>query len=209
MTAATGQAERTERRRTQRERSAGTTAALLDAARSLFAEEGFAGTSLETVAAEAGVTKGALYHHFSSKRELFRAVYAREQERLVEQSFGASARKRDPWDAFEAALVAYFEAASDPAVQRITLLDAPSALGWEECHGIAVSSWSMLIEGGLARAIDAGELEPRPLEPLANLLYGAICQGAMIVARSDNQRKDRAAFLAELRALVRGLGQRS
>jgi AcrR family transcriptional regulator len=194
-------------RRTQRERSEGTIAALLDAARTSFAEVGFAATSLEAVTASAGVTKGALYHHFPSKRELFRAVYEREEQRLVEQALRVAIRTSDSWDAFEAGLAAYFEASSDPGAQRITLLDAPSVLGWEEAHSIAVSSWSTLIDCGLARAVETGDLEPRPLGPLANLLYGAICQGAMIVARSEDQAAARSAYFSELRAILRGLAR--
>jgi AcrR family transcriptional regulator len=194
-------------RRTQRERSQGTIAALLDAARTSFAEVGYAETSLEALTASAGVTKGAFYHHFASKRELFRAVYEREELRLVEQALRVAIRTRDPWDAFEAGLAAYFEVSSQPGVQRITLLDAPSVLGWEEAHSIAVSSWSILIEGGLARAVEAGHLERRPLGPLANLLYGAICESAMIVARSEDQTAARAAYLSELRAILRGLAR--
>jgi AcrR family transcriptional regulator len=194
-------------RRTQRERSEGTIAALLDAARTSFAEVGFAATSLDAVTASAGVTKGALYHHFPNKRALFRAVYEREEQRLVEQALRVAIRTRDPWDAFEAGLAAYFEASSHAGVQRITLLDAPSVLGPEEAHSIAVSGWSILIEGGLARAVAAGELEPRPLGPLADLLYGAICQAAMIVARSEDQAAARTAYFSELRAILRGLAR--
>ena len=136
----------------------------LAAARRLFAAQGYAGTSLDAIAAEAGVTKGALYHHFDGKRDVFRAVYAAEQERLTEIESAAYARKRDPWEGFHAACLAFLEASMDPGVQRITLLDVPGALGWETMRQIESDSLAMT-QKGLRRAMDAGWIPRRPVEP--------------------------------------------
>ena len=116
-------------RRTQRERSETTVAALVAAARDLFANDGYAATSLDAVAGAAGVTKGALYHHFAGKRELFRAVYEHEQEQLVAALGEAYARKRDPWDAFEAGCLAFVESSLEPGLQRITRWTPPGCSG--------------------------------------------------------------------------------
>ena len=89
-------------RRSQAERSEATTSALVEAARELFARDGFEATSLDAVAARAYVTKGAVYHHFDGKRQLFEAVFAREVEQLTATLAAVYARKKDPWDAFEA-----------------------------------------------------------------------------------------------------------
>jgi AcrR family transcriptional regulator len=89
-------------RRTQAERTEATTTALVDAARALFARDGFDATSLDAVAARAGVTKGAVYHHFAGKRQLFEAVFSREVERVATPLAAAYGRKKDPWDAFAA-----------------------------------------------------------------------------------------------------------
>jgi len=159
----------------------------LAAARRLFAAQGYAGTSLDAIAAEAGVTKGALYHHFDGKRDVFRAVYAAEQERRTEIESAAYARKRDPWEGFHAACLAFLEASMDPGVQRITLLDAPGALGWETMRQIESDSLAMT-QKGLRRAMDAGWIPRRPVEPLAQLLFGALCEAAMAIARADNQK---------------------
>src|SRR5215212_3653335 len=117
--------------RTQKERSEATTSELLDVARRLFAADGYAATSLDDVVRGAGVTKGALYHHFAGKRDLFLAVFEREQQKLARTQFEAFARRKGTWDGFFAATQAFFEASLDPGVQRITLLDAPAVLGWE------------------------------------------------------------------------------
>src|SRR5258705_6752952 len=85
-------------RRTQAERTEATTAALVDAARDLFARDGYETTSLDAVAGRAGVTKGAVYHHFDGKRQLFEAVFGGEIERITTPLAAAYTRKKDPWD---------------------------------------------------------------------------------------------------------------
>jgi AcrR family transcriptional regulator len=191
-------------RRTQRERSETTVAALVAAARDLFANDGYAATSLDAVAGAAGVTKGALYHHFACKRELFRAVYQHEQEQLVAAIRAAYAAELDPWDAFEAGCRAFIESSLDPGLQRITLLDAPGALGWDAIREIE-SPALQLTELGIRRAMDAGRLRRRPPQPLAHLLFGAMCEGAMKIARSEDPPAAQRAIWAELRRVLRAL----
>jgi AcrR family transcriptional regulator len=172
---------------TQKQRTEVTTGALIDAARELFAADGYAATSLDAVVAKAGVTKGALYHHYGGKRELFAAVFAAAQEKLSAATTAAAEREQDPWDAFEAGCRAFVEACQQPGVQRIFLLDAPAALGWETIRELESSSLA-LMEIGIQRAIDAGRIPARPVRPLAHLLFGAICECAMVVARAEDQR---------------------
>src|SRR6266480_6781390 len=113
--------------RTQSERSAATTAALVAAARELFAERGYAGVGTEEIVRAAGVTRGALYHHFDGKRELFAAVYEDVERQLVERiAASAMASAGDPMEALQAGAEAFLDACEDPAVQRIALLDATS-----------------------------------------------------------------------------------
>jgi AcrR family transcriptional regulator len=191
--------------RTQRERSEATTAELLDVARRLFAADGYAATSLEDVVRGAGVTKGALYHHFGGKRDLFLAVYEREQQRLAQAQFEAFARRRDVWEGFFAGTQAFFEASLDPGVQRITLLDAPSVLGWETIREVEGRYALVQLHQGIEALVHDGHLAPRPVAPLANMLFGAMCEAAMMVARAGDQRAATAEVLAELRALMEGL----
>src|SRR5687768_10283751 len=122
--------------RTQRDRSDATTKALVDAARELFARDGYEATLLDDVARAAGVTKGALYHHFGGKKGLFRAVFEAEERRLMRMTGKASAAHRDPWKGFYEGCRAYLEAVLDPGVQRITLIDAPAVLGSETVRQI-------------------------------------------------------------------------
>jgi AcrR family transcriptional regulator len=189
---------------TQQERTEATTTALVEAARELFAEDGYAATSLDAVVEKAGVTKGALYHHFSGKRDLFAAVFASEQVRLSGATIAAAGRERDPWEAFEAGCRAFIEACQEPGVQRIFLLDAPAALGWETIREIESGSLQMM-ERGIERAIEAGSIPERPVAPLAHMLFGAICESAMVVARAPDQEAALREALEELHRLLRSI----
>src|SRR2546421_10255411 len=117
--------------RTQSERSAATREALIAAARELFAERGYAAVGTEEIVRAAGVTRGALYHHFAGKRELFEAVHEDDERQLVERiAASAISTSADPLQALHAGAQAFLDACEDPAVQRIALVDAPSVLGW-------------------------------------------------------------------------------
>jgi AcrR family transcriptional regulator len=168
------------------EQSEATRAALLGAARELFAERGYAGVGTEEIVRAAGVTRGALYHHFAGKRDLFRAVYEDVERELVEVIAAGAAGAENPLDVLRAGARAWLDACEDPAVQRITLLDAPSVLGWEEWREIGVKYGFGLIQGTLQAAIDAGQLPPQPVKPLAHLILGAIDEAGLLVARADD-----------------------
>jgi AcrR family transcriptional regulator len=184
---------------TQQERTEATVERLLESARRLFADKGFAATSLDEVVADAGVTKGALYHHFQSKRDLFRAVFDREHARIAEVVVEAAAAEADPWDAFYAGCRAFFEESQRPESQRIALLDGPSALGWDEMRAIEARYSLELIRLGLERAIAEGRLADRPVAPLAHMLFGGLCEAATFAARADDPKAATDRALAELR----------
>lgn len=195
----TGQA-----RRTQAERTEATTSALVDAARELFARDGYAATSLDAVAAKARVTKGAVYHHFQGKQQLFEAVFVREVGRLSDTMTAVYAGKRDPWDAFEACCRAFLDECLEPGLQRIMLLDAVAATGWEGVRRMEAPMLEMM-EIAIARAAEAGRIEQRPPGPLAVFLYGALCETAMSVARADNPKSAQRKAVSELSRVLDGL----
>jgi len=189
---------------TQQQRTEATTVALVEAARELFAKDGFAATSLDAVVVKAGVTKGALYHHFAGKRELFAAVFAAEQEKLNEVVATAYGAHEDPWDAFAAGCRAFVEACQEPGTQRIFLLDAQPALGWERVRQIESGTMEMMVRG-IERAIEAGRIAPRNARQLAHLLFGAICESAMMAARAADQRAALKRADSELAAVLNAL----
>jgi AcrR family transcriptional regulator len=139
----------------------------------------------------AGVTRGALYHHFADKKDLFRAVYEDVERELVEQIAAGALSAADPVEALRAGSQAWLDACEQPGIQQIALLDAPSVLGWEEWREIGMRYGFGLVQGTLQAAMDAGLLETQPVRPLAHLVLGAIDEAAMLVARADDGGKTR------------------
>ena len=191
-------------RRTQAERTEATTGALVDAARELFARDGYDATSLDAVAARARVTKGAVYHHFEGKRQLFEAVFSREVERMSPRSPTRTGARRIPGTPSRQARRAFLDECLEPGLQRIVLLDASAAIGWEGIRRLEAPLLE-LMELAITRAADAGRIAPRRPGPLASFLFGAVCEMAMIVARADDQKTAHREALAEIGRVLDGL----
>lgn len=173
-------------RRTQAERSEATRSALIDAARTLFGARGYAATGREEIVERAGVTRGALQHHFLGKERLFFAVVEAVERDVTEQVAGAAAGAADPLDAIRRGCRSFLDAASDPAVQRILVVDAPAVLGREEWRELQARYGLGLTTAALAAAMDAGAISRQPVEPLAHLLLAALHEAALLVAESSD-----------------------
>jgi AcrR family transcriptional regulator len=196
-------------KRTQAERTEATRTALIAAARPLFAQRGYGGVGTEEIARGAGVTRGALYHHFDGKRELFEAVYERIEIELAERiaSGALQANASSPLAAMKAGAEMFLLASTEPETQRIVLLDGPSVLGWDRWREIATEHGLGLIEATLQAAVEAGEIDSQPVRPLAHLLMGALDEAAMLVARADDAERMRAEVGQTLGALLDGLSR--
>jgi AcrR family transcriptional regulator len=173
-------------RRTQTERRAATRRALLDAGRELFAERGFAGAGQEEIVERAGVTRGALSHHFATKQGLFHAVVESVEHELAQRIAEAAMRGGDPMDQLRLGCLAFLDAALDPAVRRIVLLDAPAVLGWQAWREIDTTYGLGLVSEALEHCMEAGLVARRPVQPLAHILLAALNEAAMLVANSDD-----------------------
>ena len=163
-----------------------TRAALVAAARSLFAERGYAGVGTEEIVKRAGVTRGALYHHFTDKEDLMRAVLHDLSRELAEASAAAALKETDQWRQILAAVGAFLDACTDPAVQRIVMTDAPSVLGWDEWREIDTQYGLGLVKASLENAMETGLIARQPVDPLAHLLVGALDEAAMYISRADD-----------------------
>ena len=196
-------------RRTQAERTEATRTARIAAARPLFAQRGFAGVGTEEIARAAGVTRGALYHHFEGKRELFEAVYEQIEIELAERiaSGALRANATSPLAAMKAGAEMFLFASSEPETQQIVLLDGPSVLGWDRWREIATEHGLGLVEATLQAAVEAGEIDSQPVRPLAHVLMGALDEAAMLVARAEDAERMRAEVGRTLGALLDGLSR--
>jgi AcrR family transcriptional regulator len=187
--------------RTQAERSEATRGALIAAARGLFAERGYAAVGTEEIVREAGVTRGALYHHFDDKRDLFRAVFEQLESELAERFASEALSRSDPWEAMLAGIDMYLEISADPAMHRIGLIDAPAVLGWKAWRELGARYSLGLIELGLTNLIEAGTTEPQPVEPLAHAILGTLSEAGLYVAQAE----DKAAARVQMRRVLRGM----
>jgi len=171
--------------------------ALIQAARELFGAQGYAATSTEDVVARAGVTKGALYHHFNGKEDLFRAVLE-GVNRDVSDKAVVEFLGPDAWEALLGGCRLWVDAHLDPSVRRIVLQDARAVLELDEVRSIENRFGAVALRGALRRAMHAGVLDRQPLRPLALLLMGALAEATQYVADAD----DPALARAEVEALV-------
>jgi AcrR family transcriptional regulator len=176
------------KRQTQAERSEATRAALLSAARSLFAEYGYNGASSEAIVAAAGVSRGALQHHFVDKRSLFAAVYEEVELEVVQATAeaGMAAGHDDPLGALRAGCHAYLDAVMDPAVQRICAIDGPAVLTPETRNEITDRYALGLVRETIEQGVAQGAIPDTPVEPLTKMLLAAVMAAAEYVATAED-----------------------
>lgn len=195
-----------EARTTKAEQGEATRATILRAARELFTEHGYGGVGTEEIVRRAELTRGALYHHFADKKDLFRAVHEQIEgevmEAIIEQMAATDA------DLFELLLVgtrAFLDVCTDPAITRVTLIDAPSVLGWEEWREIDMRHGLGVMIAALEGGMDAGVLRRQPVRALAHLLLGAMGEAGMVIANAADPEAARAEVEPALLGLLEGL----
>jgi AcrR family transcriptional regulator len=197
------------KRRTQAERSATTRSALIDAARRLWAERGYAEVGTPEIAKEAGVTRGAMYHQFADKAALFAAVVDAVEgdvtRRLVERV--ASSGATTPGAALRAATDVWLDESQVPEVRQIILLDGAAVLGWDGLRDVLLEHGLGLTEQMVKAAIDAGELPDTPVRPFAHVLIGALDEAALYIATAEDPKAARAEVGAALHVMLDGLLQ--
>jgi AcrR family transcriptional regulator len=192
------------RRRTKAEQRERTTAVLLAEARRQFARDGYQQVHVADVARRAGVTTGALYHHFEGKEGLFRAVLEQVHHEVAAR-IAETAADLEPWDQLVAGCAVFLETSTDPRIQRIMLIDGPAVLGWGAWRQLDAATSMKLLEDGLRYLASSGTIRPQPVEPLLHLLSGAMNEAALWLARSTNRERDLAATNAALRGLLDSL----
>jgi len=194
-------------RRSNRDRTEATRADLIAAARKLFTEKSYAETGTPEIVAAAGVTRGALYHQFADKRELFAAVFEQVEAEVTQRTARAAVASgaTDPLAVLRVGALGWLEACSEPEVQRIVLLDGPAVLGWAAWREIGMRYALGLVENELQEAVDAGSLAPQPVSALAHVLMGALDEAALYVATADDQDAARAEVGAVIDRLLGSL----
>ena len=192
--------------RTRREENASATRGiLLTAARELFAQKGFAAAGIEEIAARAGVTTGALYHHFGNKRGLFRVVAEAMEVELMEHAVAAAVEHSEPWQGLEAGMIATLEASLAPDVQQIVLRDAPNVLGAAEWRAIEDQHSLGMLRGAVEGLMGAGVIAKGSPEMVARTLVTVIGELAVSIANADDPqtaRRDAEQLLRRILAAI-------
>jgi len=189
----------------QMQRSDATRSDLIRVARELFADRGYAGVATEEIVQRAHVTRGALYHHFRDKKDLFRAVHEQMEAEIVAEIAAAMGGIEDPMELLRTGIRAFLDACMEPARARINLLEAPSVLGWAQLREIDLRHGMGLMAAGLQEGMDAGALRKQPVTPLAHLMFGALGEAAMTIANAAEPASARAGMEAALLEMVEGL----
>ena len=187
------------------ERAAQTREALIAAARALFVEKGYFATGTEEIVARAGVgTRGALYHHFADKRDLFRAVF--DQVQADAAAATVVDPDKDALDLLSSALEQFLDAsADDPAVQRVVLIDGPAVLGWEQWRDLEADYGLGAITTMLDTAVAQHLIPEMPTGPLAHILLAAVDEAALYIANAGDRQRARIEARQTMTRLLKGL----
>ena len=196
-------------RLTQAERTEATTTQLIAAAQLLFGRDGYTATSIDAVAAAAGMTKGAAYHHFATKGALFRAVFVREQEQVAADLERTTGAEPDPWSALRRGARTFLQRCLDPAFRRIALLDGPSVMGWAEVRAIQSGHALRVLTDGLRAAAPTPHEPDATLAARAHLAFGALCEAGLLLAKADDPEAALPGVLSEAERLLAAVAGRS
>lgn len=198
-------------RRTQVERSASSRAALIGAARRLFASEGYAALGTERLASAAGLSRGALYHQFADKLDLFASVLDDVEREIAERMTAAVASLDSDRtaDLLVAGTEAFLDACDDPAIQRIVLIDGPSVLGWARWREICFRHTVGLVAALLADGMERGSIVRQPVDPLTHILIGAADEAALYVAQADDPATARTNVMGVVRQFADAISRKA
>ena len=190
---------------TQAERRAATIESILKAGRQLFGERGFTATTIDDIAEQARVAKGAVYHHFATKEAVFEAVFDSVSRDLVADIERATRSERDVLAAMVAGTQHYFAACAKGSTCQIILRDGPAVLGWERWREIDAEHFGGKFPRALAAAMDAGLIARQPIEPLSRLLLGAVTEAAVACAGRPDVLKAGSEYSRAFRSLLEAL----
>jgi AcrR family transcriptional regulator len=166
-----------------------TTKRLLEVARAHFTKHGYAQSATEKIVEEAGVTRGALYHHFGSKEGLFKAVLEVVQQEVAARIEAAVSKTNDPWQQLLIGCKTFLSASMDADIQQIMLVDAPAVLGFETWRDIDSQNSMRLLQENIQELADKKIIQTSSVEAFTHLLSGAMNEAALWIARSPQPKK--------------------
>ena len=191
-------------RRSQEERTRSTRSALTTAARDLFASRGYSAVSTDEIVRAAGVTRGALYHHYADKQALFRDVFEQIEAEITDEISAAFSAESDHLAAMAAGVTLFLDICQRPEVLRISLTDAPAVLGWSLWREIEAQHGLHLITAKLSAATAEGLLPATPsVEALAQLILSAVIESALMIANGADREPTQQALMTLLLGMIK------
>jgi AcrR family transcriptional regulator len=184
-----------------------TRAAIQEAARELFVEVGFAATSIDDIARRSESSKGAVYHHFGDKLEIFATVFGQSQERVMQAAIESMGAAGSPWERLEAGTRAFMRAYVADAEARTLLSQAMSVLGWDRVRDIDEATALPLIRAMLDEFIRLGEISPVAVDTAAQVLFSLYCNAVLIIVAAPDAQSVAADVEHLVLALLNGLAR--
>lgn len=194
-------------RQSNEERSRATQDKLITAARELFDQHGYADTAIDDIARAAGVTRGALYHHFGGKQQLFRAVIEEIQDELAEHVDRTAGKYEDPWDAFISGWLSALEQIPTGGMGRILMLEGPTVLGYQDWQAIDDAHFRDAVTAAVEYFMQEGTITTQPVEPVARVLLTISNALGTLISTSDDPNETREAIAPVWAQLINGLRQ--
>lgn len=189
----------------QSEKALTTRATLVEVGLQLFSTQGYFATGTEQLVAEAGVTRGALYHHFADKKALFQAVFEEVTSELIADYAEVTARGGDVWQRLGKGMQFLLDRALEPNIGQIAMVDGPAVLGWAAWRELIGRLILGELEEAIGAAIDEGIIDRQPIEPLAHILMAATTATAMLIVHSPDPKGTRTEGGESLDRLLDGL----
>jgi len=189
---------------TQSERRAATRTSLITSAEKLFVNQGFEGTSTDDILAAAGVSRGAMYYHFPTKRDVFEAVFVATSDGAIRRSGRAAKKSESPLESLINACLSWLKEVRKPQIATILIDQAPQVLGWERARDLEAESSLGLMSAGLKAASEAGEIDVPSIEIAARFLNAVLAEAAL-VALHGGKRVSQKDLEASIRQLITGL----
>lgn len=190
---------------TQAERRANTRKAILAAAREHFARSGYHETSVSDILESAGVSRGAMYHHFSSKEELFAVIYVQTSSAAIRAAAERVGAEDSPREGLVAGCLAWLDVVSEPTIGRLLFTEGPIALGWQRCRSLEDATALRVLRARLEAANDAGQITIHSVDVTARLLNALLAEAALL--ESSKGATSRIAVAADLEAMINGLAR--
>lgn len=172
---------------TQSERRAATRTSLITSAEKLFVNQGFEGTSTDDILAAAGVSRGAMYYHFPTKRDVFEAVFVATSDGAIRRSGRAAKKSESPLESLINACLSWLKEVRKPQIATILIDQAPQVLGWERARDLEAETSLGLMTAGLKAANEAGEIDVPSIELSARFLNAVLAEAALVALHSSRR----------------------